>query len=82
MANTNTVNIPPNANAHQNQLPARPFSAIRPVTASGVSAANVVATIDVPAIHHGRLRPETKNSTKLLSALPLNHRPMPRLTAK
>jgi hydroxymethylpyrimidine pyrophosphatase-like HAD family hydrolase len=37
LANTNTVNIPPNANAHQNQLPARPFSAIRPVTASGVS---------------------------------------------
>jgi hypothetical protein len=52
------------------------------VTASGVSAANVVATIDVPAIHHGRLRPETKYSTKLAPALPLNHRPMPRLTAK
>jgi hypothetical protein len=36
--------------------------ATNPVTARGVSAANVVATIDVPASHHGALRPERKNS--------------------
>ena len=35
------------ASDHQNQLPAMPFSATRPVTASGVSAAKVVATIDI-----------------------------------
>src|SRR2546422_124042 len=33
---------------HHSQFPATPFRATRPVTASGVSAANVVATIDVP----------------------------------
>ena len=37
-----------------------------PVTASGVSAANVVATIEVPASHHGTLRPERKNSSTLV----------------
>src|SRR5882762_6601513 len=36
--------------------------ATRPVTTSGVSAANVVATIDVPASHHGTFLPERKNS--------------------
>ena len=38
---------------HQSQLPATPFVATRPVTTSGVSAANVVATIAAPASHHG-----------------------------
>jgi len=32
------------------------------VTTSGVSAANVVATIDVPASHQGTFLPERKNS--------------------
>src|SRR5687767_9649127 len=53
---------------HQSQFPATPFSATMPVTASGVSAANVVATIDVPASHHGNDRPETKNSETFLPA--------------
>src|SRR5688572_5087881 len=53
---------------HQSQFPATPFSATMPVTASGVSAANVVATIDVPASHHGNDRPETKNSDTFLPA--------------
>src|SRR5437867_13144216 len=48
---------------HQSQLPAMPYLTVRPVTTSGVSAANVVATIDVPASHHGTLRPERKNSS-------------------
>ena len=53
---------------HQIQFPAMPFFATKPVTASGVSAANVVATIDVPASHQGTLRPERKNSVVLLPA--------------
>src|SRR5438132_1186606 len=36
-----------------------------PVTTSGVSAANVVATIDGPASHHGTARPDRKNSAVL-----------------
>jgi hypothetical protein len=47
---------------HQSQLPAMPLRATRPVTARGVSAAKVVATIEVPASHQGALRPERKNS--------------------
>ena len=39
-----------------------PFFATSSVTASGVSAAKVVATMEVPASHQGRLRPERKNS--------------------
>ena len=50
---------------HHSQLPAIPLSATMPVTASGVSAANVVATIEVPASHHGTSRPERKNSLVL-----------------
>ena len=50
---------------HHSQLPAMPPLATMPVTASGVSAAKVVATIDVPASHHGTLRPERKNSLTL-----------------
>ena len=55
----------PSAAFHQSQLPATPLVATMPVTASGVSAANVVATIDVPANHHGRSRPDRKNRDRL-----------------
>ena len=48
---------------HQSQLPATPCVATSPVTTSGVSAANVVATIAAPASHHGTWRPETKYSS-------------------
>jgi hypothetical protein len=37
-------------------------------TASGVSAAKVVATIDVPASHHGRFRPDRKHALALRPA--------------
>ena len=50
---------------HHSQLPAMPWSATSWVTASGVSAAKVVATMLVPASHQGRLRPEVKYSTIL-----------------
>ncbi len=65
----NTVSIPLATMFHQSQLPATPFRATRPVTTSGVSAANVVATIEVPASHHGTLRPERKNSVVFDPAL-------------
>jgi hypothetical protein len=47
---------------HQIQLPAMPRVAISPATKRGVSAANEVATSDVPANHQGRFRPATKYS--------------------
>ena len=50
---------------HHSQFPAIPLAATIPVTASGVSAAKVVATMEVPASHHGTLRPERKNSSTL-----------------
>jgi len=37
--------------------------------ARGVSAANVVATMDVPTIHQGSVRPERKYSSVLEAAL-------------
>ena len=51
-------------NDHQSQLPAIPYFTVRPVTASGVSAAKVVATIEVPASHQGTARPERKYSSE------------------
>jgi len=67
---------------HQNQLPAIPVVRTIPVTASGVSAANVVATIDVPASHHGRLRPESRKSAMLLPALRASSTPIPNATTQ
>ena len=52
----------PKAMFHQSQLPAIPFCATSSVTARGVSAAKVVATMLVPASHQGMLRPVRKNS--------------------
>ena len=57
----NTVSNPPKAIFHHNQLPAIPFFATSSVTASGVSAAKVVATIAVPARYQGRFLPDRKN---------------------
>jgi hypothetical protein len=56
----NTVRTPENTPFHHNQFPATPYLATNPETASGVSAAKVVATIEVPASHQGSARPETK----------------------
>ena len=44
--------MPPTQEPHQIQFPAIPCRATSPHTSRGVSAANVVATIDVPASHH------------------------------
>src|SRR5438067_727803 len=67
---------------HHNQLPATPCADTRPVTTSGVSAANVVATIDAPASHHGTARPEMKYSLKLSPPFFVNAKPMPADNAK
>jgi hypothetical protein len=74
-AKKNTVSMLPNAALHQIQLPAMPLRATRPATASGVSAAKVVATIEVPASHHGRLRPVRKYSLTLRLPRFEYHRP-------
>ena len=50
--------MPPTQKAHQIQLPAIPCFATTPHTNRGVSAANVVATIDVPASHQDTSRPD------------------------
>ncbi len=67
-AKKKTVSTRPATAFHQSQLPAMPFCATSSVTASGVSAAKVVATRLVPASHHGMLRPERKNSDVSLPA--------------
>ena len=67
-AKKKTVSIVPSAAFHQIQLPAMPLRATMPVTASGVSAANVVATMDVPDNHHGRSRPARKYCWRLRPA--------------
>ncbi len=57
--------MPLRAMLHQIQFPAMPFLATSPVTARGVSAAKVVATIEVPASHQTTFRPPTKKSLTL-----------------
>src|SRR5665213_1447968 len=81
-AKKKTVRIPLAAMFHHSQFPAIPFCATNPVTASGVSTANVVATIEVPVSHHGALRPERKYSPMFFPLPRANHSPIPRLIAK
>src|ERR1700761_6179933 len=81
-AKKKTVRIPLAAMFHHSQFPAIPFVATKPVTASGVSTANVVATIEVPVSHHGALRPERKYSPRLFPLPRAYHSPIPRFTAK
>src|SRR5207247_1459927 len=63
-AKKKTVSTPPKTKFHQSQLPAMPLRATSSVTARGVSVAKVVATMEVPASHQGRSRPERKNSSR------------------
>src|SRR3990172_8736429 len=60
-AKKNTVSMAPMAMFHHNQLPAMPLRATSSVTANGVSAAKVVATMAVPAMYQGMFLPERKN---------------------
>ena len=57
--------MPVRRNAHHAQFPATPFLRTISVTRLGVSAENVVATIDTPSNHHGMFLPERKNSCAL-----------------
>ena len=70
------------AQHHQIQFPLTPSAATIPVTASGVSAANVVATMLVPRIHQGRERPARKYSDELRDARRRKARPRPRVRAR
>src|ERR1700730_9868751 len=67
-AKKNTVIIPNRHCDHHNQFPEIPFLATSPATSRGVSAANVVATIEVPATHHDTLLPATKHKHVLPAA--------------
>ena len=62
---------------HQSQLPATPCAATRPVTTSGVSAANVVATIEAPASHQARCGPTGSIRSRLSPPFFVKRRPMP-----
>src|SRR3984893_2109531 len=64
-AKKNTVIMPHRHCDHHSQFPEIPFLATRPATSRGVSAAKVVATLEVPASHQETFRPETKNSSVL-----------------
>src|SRR5256886_16125484 len=75
-AKKNTVSMPLMRKHHHSQFPATPCDDTSPVTTSGVSAANVVATIDAPASHHGTCRPEMKYSLKLSPPRRVNAKPM------
>ena len=75
-AYTKAVNMPVNRKAHQTQLPDTPLVRTILVTRLGVSVENVVATIDVPSIHQGRLRPDRKKDSALPPARRLTSMPM------
>jgi hypothetical protein len=66
------------AQHHQIQFPLMPSLATMPATASGVSAANVVATIEVPAMYQGSLRSPTKNDCMPSPASLKKSEPTPR----
>jgi hypothetical protein len=74
--------MPDSAMFHQSQFPAIPFCATSSVTASGVSAEKVVATIAVPASHHGRFLPERKNSSVFFPARFEKYRAIKKLKMK
>src|SRR3954447_7666521 len=67
-AKKKTVDTPVSTNAHHTQLPATPLRRTMSVTRLGVSALNVVATMERPASHQGTERPEAKNSDVLRPA--------------
>ena len=77
-AYTKAVNMPVNRKAHQTQFPETPLVLTISVTRLGVSVEKVVATIEVPSNHHGRLRPERKNDSELPPARRLTNMPIAR----
>jgi hypothetical protein len=81
-AKKKVVSMPPNNIFHQSQFPEIPLLATNSVTARGVSAANVVATMEIPAIYHGRFLPPRKKSERLLLARARNFNPTSRDTSR
>jgi hypothetical protein len=69
--------IEPIAPAHQNQLAEIPLLAVSPVTHSGVSDENVVATMEVPATNQPNDRPAKKKSSSLDEAFFVKYNPIP-----
>jgi len=62
----NTPSIVTGTWHHQNQFCATPLVTTQPASVSGVSAAKVVATMEVPSSHQGVEPPEVKYSRTLL----------------
>ncbi len=77
-----TVNIPVSKNAHQTQLPETPSFRTNSVTKPGVSAANVVATIETPNNHQGIFLPDKKYSEVFFPAFFDTQSPMKRESIK
>ena len=78
----NTVSIPVSRNAHQTQFPETPFCRTISVTRLGVSAENVVATIEIPNSHQGMLRPDKKYWPESFPDLKVNDAPIASESAK
>ena len=68
IAKKKVVRAPPKINDHHSQFFAIPPCETNSETARGVSAAKVVATIDKPAIYHGKFLPPKKKSDMLFPA--------------
>ena len=68
-AKKTVVNIPPASKFHHNQLPLIPYCPTSSVTAKGVSAAKVVATMEIPAMYQGKERPPRKYSLNVFFLL-------------
>ena len=75
-----TASMPERIKHHHCQFSYIPCCLISPVMYRGVSEEKVVATMEVPASHHGRLRPERKKSLMLPEARRVRYTPMARLT--
>ena len=76
LAKKKVVNIPPISMFHHNQFPEIPFFLTTSATHNGVSAAKVVATIEIPAMYHGKFLPAKKKSVNEPLALFLNFNPI------
>ena len=75
-AKNTVVNMPPASKFHQSQFPLIPYWPTSSVTAKGVSAAKVVATIEIPAMYQGRERPPKKYSLSVFFLLRPKYRPI------
>lgn len=82
LAKKKVVSIPPDKKLHQIQFPDIPLEPTNSVTAKGVSAAKVVATMEIPAISQGIRRLPRKKLSKSLDALFRKYSPMVRLNTK